>query len=365
MKRERRTYQPIIFAAAIAIIYIFNLVAFPSLVHGESLNSFDASIQVPDSQSDKNLSYFDVTLDPGKEEKLAITLVNKSEKTLSLKASFNRAVTNSGGVIEYSGINEDTSKSAPYDIEQLVTLSEENIQLESNQTKDVTLTVKMPEEKFSGVLAGGIYFEEVSDEKTEGNVKNVFSREIALLIHSDGQEVQPEVTITGAKADQANYRNVIEVGIENTAAAYVKKVNIDYTVLLDGKEVLTGKKEQLSIAPNTLFPFRIPFDGEEFDGGEYTVDIKVSNDQGEWEGSPQFTVTKEEAADMNEQDVTVQKSDFEIPWSTVALIAVLLALAVVVIITINKNRKLKKQLAKKHKKRKKRPRAQAVKTKAE
>lgn len=40
----------------------------------------------------------------------------------------------------------------------------------------------MPDKEFEGVLAGGLYIEQISTEKVEGNIKNVFSREIAVLL---------------------------------------------------------------------------------------------------------------------------------------------------------------------------------------
>ncbi|MGC6770473.1 DUF916 and DUF3324 domain-containing protein [Enterococcus sp. LJL51] len=350
----KNKYQKIASAGLISFILFLGLGIFSLPVQAESLDSFDALPHFTESQTNKELSYFDVKLEPEQKELLVVTLVNKSDKPLTLKASFNRAVTNSAGVIEYSGINKDTSTSAPYDIEKLVKLSTEEITLEPQQTKDITLDITMPKEKFAGVLAGGIYLEALSDEKVEGNVKNVFSREIAVLIRSDGTETEPDLSIETAKADQVNYRNVIEVGIENKAAVYIKNVAIEYSVLLDGKEVLQGKKEKLSIAPNTLFPFRIPFSGEEFGAGEYTVNISVATDKKQWKGSPTFTIDGKEAADFNDKDVTVKKSGFDIPWSTVSLAAVLLILAVVTALVINKNKKLKKELARKRRK-KKRP----------
>lgn len=349
------TYKAIITGFIFSLYLILGVGVASLPAQAESLDSFDAVIHVPDGQSEKNLSYFDLTLEPGKEENLIVTLTNKGEKELKLKALFNRAVTNSAGVIEYSGINEDSSTSAPYDIEKLVKLSDAEITLAPNESKDITLNVTMPKDKFSGVLAGGVYFEEISTEKVEGNIKNVFSREIAVLLRSDAAEVAPELTIKEARSAQVNYRNVIETDIENTSAVYVKNIEIDYSVLLDGKEVVSGKKEKLSMAPNTQMPFRIPFSGEEFGDGTYTVNITVKNDQGEWTGSPTFDVTKKEADDYNEKDVTVQKAGFDIPWSTVALVTVLLVLGGVTLLMINRNKKLKKQLAKKRKKRKKRP----------
>lgn len=351
----KRTYRKNIFSGIIGLIIILSVAIFSSPAQAESLDSFDAVVHFPDSQANKELSYFDIQLAPEQKENLTVTLVNKGEQPLTLKAAFNRAVTNSAGVIEYSGINKDTAITAPYNIEELVTLSDSEINLEPKQTKDVTLAIAMPKDIFDGVLAGGVYFEALSDEKVEGNIKNIFSREIALLIHSNTTEVKPDIVVDTAKADQVNYRNVIEVGVENKASTYVKNVTIDYRVLLDDKEVLSGKKEKLSLAPNTRMPFRIPFAGEEFDNGKYTVDITVSTDEGKWSGSPTFTISKGEAENFNKNDVTVKKSGLDLPWSSIALVAVLLVLGIVILLMINKNKKLKKELAKKRRKRKKRP----------
>lgn len=351
----KRTYRKNIFSGFIGLIIILSVTIFSSPAQAESLDSFDAVVHFTDSQTNKELSYFDIQLAPEQKENLTVTLVNKGEQPLTLKAAFNRAVTNSAGVIEYSGINKDTAATTPYNIEELVTLSDSEIKLEPKQTKDITLAVAMPKNTFDGVLAGGVYFEALSDEKVEGNIKNIFSREIALLIHSNTADVKPDIVVDTAKADQVNYRNVIEVGVENKASTYVKNVTIDYRVLLDDKEVLSRKKEKLSLAPNTRMPFRIPFDGEEFGNGKYTVDITVSTDEDKWSGSPTFTISKGEAEDFNKSDVTVKKAGLDLPWSSIALVAVLLILGIVILLMVNKNKKLKKELAKKRRKRKKRP----------
>ncbi len=58
------------------------------------------------------------------------------------------------GVVEYSGVNEEATSSAPYAIEELVTLSDETLSLAPNEQKEITLTVRMPSESFDGILAG-------------------------------------------------------------------------------------------------------------------------------------------------------------------------------------------------------------------
>ena len=101
----------------------------------DSLDTFDVQIKLPESQRDKELMYYDLLLEPKAEEKLAVMVSNKSEQPINLQLSFNRAVTNMTGVVEYSGANEEATPSAPYAIEELVTLSDETLSLAPNEQK--------------------------------------------------------------------------------------------------------------------------------------------------------------------------------------------------------------------------------------
>lgn len=333
----------------VVIFLIVFVVSYPKTSLAESLDTFDARAHLPESQIDNNLTYFNLLLQPNSEEKLVVTLTNKSEAEIELKASFNRAITNNIGVIEYSGINEDKSTSAPVNIEELVTLSNQDIRIEANQSKEIEMTVKMPEKAFKGVLAGGLYLEQVSDEEVEGNIKNVFSREIAVLLHNDKTEVAPDVTIERAAANQVNSRNVIEVAIENKAAAYLKEVTIEYQVLLDDKTVVEGENEQLSLAPNSLFHYKVPFEGESFAAGTYTTQVVVTAGDKKWEGQPTFTIKAEKAKSLNKQAVALDEKEPLVSWWLIALGMVLLLLLGGILYLINRNRQLKQRLKKRRK----------------
>lgn len=75
---------------------------------------------------------------PDEAERLTVTLTNRTDQSIKLKASFNRAITNSLGVIEYSGMNMDESHFGP-NITDYVKLSDKEINLAANQSKDVYL----------------------------------------------------------------------------------------------------------------------------------------------------------------------------------------------------------------------------------
>lgn len=70
-------------------------------------------IHPSEHQIDKNQLYYDLQYQPDEAERLTVTLTNRTDQSIKLKASFNRAITNSLGVIEYSGMNMDESHLDP------------------------------------------------------------------------------------------------------------------------------------------------------------------------------------------------------------------------------------------------------------
>lgn len=327
-----------------AIRGVFLILAFsflPIVAHGESLDSFDAVIHPSEQQLDKNQLYYDLHYQPNEEERLTVTLTNRTAEPIKLKAAFNRAVTNSLGVVEYSGMNKDESAFGP-SITDHVKLSDQEIDLAGNQSKDIYLDIHMPKQEFDGVLAGGLYLEQLSDKKVDGNIKNVFSREIAVLLQNKTSEVKPELNITKAEATQANNRNAVMVTIDNEKATYVKNVAIDYEVEKDGTAITKAKKEQLSIAPSSRFPFLILMDNIEFTPGTYTVKTTVTAGDQKWRASPTFTIDREEAKHYSDSDVSIEEKTTP-PWIWVG-IAVILILIAVVVFMYSRNRRLKKKL---------------------
>ena len=331
--------QPISLIRGLFLVLAFSFL--PVVAHGESLDSFDAVIHPSEHQIGKEQLYYDLQYQPNETERLTVTLTNRTEQPIKLKAAFNRAVTNSLGVVEYSGMNEDESDFGP-NINDYVKLSDRAIDLAPKESKDIHLDVKMPDKEFEGVLAGGLYIEQISTEKVEGNIKNVFSREIAVLLQNKTEEVKPDLKIAQANALQVNHRNAVTVTVDNEKSTYVKNTAIDYQVEKDGKTLTKDKKEKLTLAPSSRMPFLIQMDNTEFSPGTYTVKMTVRSGEQKWTGSPTFTINQEKAKAYNVQDVSLEK-DTTTPWIW-AGIAVIILLLAVVIFMYNRNRNLKKKI---------------------
>ncbi|MGG5368486.1 DUF916 and DUF3324 domain-containing protein [Enterococcus sp. AZ196] len=313
----------------------------PIVAHGESLDTFDAVIHPSEHQIDKKQLYYDLQYQPNEAERLTVTLTNRTDQPIKLKASFNRAVTNSLGVVEYSGMNKDESNFGP-SITDFVKLSSQEIALAANESKDIYLDVKMPDKEFEGVLAGGLYLEQLSTGKVDGNIRNVFSREIAVLLQNKTDEVKPVLKITKAKSTQANSRNAIAVTVDNEKAVYVKDVTLTYEVKKNGKSIVKDKKEQLTLAPSSRMNYLIQMNNTEFSPGRYSVNMTIRSGDQKWTGNPTFTIDQEKAEDYNKKDVTIKKKAIN-PWIWIGLAVILLLLAAVIFM-YNRNRNLKKKL---------------------
>ncbi|KAF1301959.1 hypothetical protein BAU17_00905 [Enterococcus sp. CU12B] len=313
-------------------------------VNAESLDSFDISIEPPASQTKPELMYYDLQLAPSKKEKLPIVITNKSEKELSLELSFNRAVNNMNGMIDYSNSSKEKSTSAPFDIEKFVTLSEEKILLPPEGTQTIYAEVEMPNQEFSGVLAGGVYIKQSAEKDFEGNVQNLFARELAILLRSDLTPVTPEFSINKAYSQQVNGRNAVGLQIENLSAAYVNQMMLNYEVMYEGEETGIVEEREINFAPNTVMDYFIPLNGKAFEPGTYTVNTTLVAGEQVWKGSSTFTVNREAAKKFNDTDVTIEKEPF--PWLTLGIGTMVVLLIIVVTYLSLKNRKLQNEIQK-------------------
>lgn len=331
-------------ALILLLVSFFLLVPQPALA--DSLNSFDVVATLPENQLDQAVTYFDLLMKPDQEQTLTLSVTNRLETTLPLELSLNKALTNGSGVVEYSGTLEDTATSPLPNIEELMTLSDNALVLQPNETKEIQLKIHMPSDKFLGVLAGGLYIKQVaSEQQQEGNITNLFSREIAILLRTDKTIVKPQLAILSATAIQENARNVIEAVIDNQSATYLSDVTVTTSITQGKQKILNTTKEDMKIAPNSQFHYRIPLSGEPFEAGTYTVNLEVTSGKDQWQGSPTFTIQSKEAAALNQRDVSIQAMTSPIPWSTIILVSVLLMFALLLGYLMHHNRQLKQKLA--------------------
>jgi hypothetical protein len=276
--------------------------------------------------------------------------------------------TNVNGVVDYSDNKSEIDASLQHDLSQLVEI-EKDIVLPPNSEKIIDVTVRMPEARVEGIIAGGLTFEEKKASETENissqtGIKNKFSYVIALLIQQEKEiTIEPELSLGKVEPTQLNTKSAISSEIRNVSSVFLNNMSIAIKVTdKDSKEVIfEGDKTNLQMAPNTTMNFPLFLNGKKLEPGEYHYEAFINGTNGsdeadtkEWELSSDFTIEKEVAKELNKTD-TQQKDEKTLSWWVWLLIIsnILLVVALITFLVL-KNKKSKKAQKKKKRKKKKR-----------
>lgn len=329
----------------------------------ESFAGFTTDAKLPDNQYKKEVTYFDLKMKPSQTQELEVVLTNASSKEIVVIPSINRAQTNRAGVVTYSVKSKKQTAGLFYNIEDIITISEKEIVLKAHEEYKLKLQVKMPDQPFEGILAGGLYLYNKTTAKTEGNIKNHFAREIGLVLRTNdtSEKVAGDLALNKVSSDQENARNVISLLLENAQPAYLSGVDIEGTVTKSGAKtpVLTVEKKNVSIAPNSIFDLPIPLNGEPFKAGTYEFKGTATQKEKIWHFDKKFQITSKEANNYNKKDVSVKKETiFEnrLVLLLISLLVLLLLILLFLLFRIYKRKrtvKKRKELQRKKKKPKK------------
>ncbi|EGO7555689.1 DUF916 and DUF3324 domain-containing protein, partial [Enterococcus faecalis] len=302
------------------IISLLSLIGF-SLTGVAAENQADFSVNAEQSvyQVDKSKTYFDLSLPVNESVPLVIHVTNNSEEAIEVAGELSPATTNINGVVEYGKTQNQLTSSVPFDITKVASFEKEKQTIAPKQTVDFVVNVSVPTKDYAGIVAGGITLRDVTEEKTssetKGMFKNKFAYAIALLVHGDKTPVENAVTLKEVTPTQVNSRNVVSAAIENKTANYINKVSIEASVTdTSGKEVLNEKKEDMQIAPSSLFQFPIYYEKQEMKAGKYTLTMTVRSEKQEWQLKKSFTITEEKATALNKTDVSEKEESRNVQW---------------------------------------------------
>ncbi|EGO8763450.1 DUF916 and DUF3324 domain-containing protein [Enterococcus faecalis] len=328
----------------VGIISLLSLIGF-SLTGVATENQADFSVNAEQSvyQVDKSKTYFDLSLPVNESVPLVIHVTNNSEEEIEVVGELSPATTNINGVVEYGKTQNQLTSSVPFDITKVASFEKEKQTIAPKQTVDFVVNVSVPTKDYAGIVAGGITLRDVTEEKTsdetKGMFKNKFAYAIALLVHGDKTPVENAVTLKEVTPTQVNSRNVVSAAIENKTANYVNKVSIEASVTdASGKEVLSEKKEDMQIAPSSLFQFPIYYEKQAMKAGKYTLTMTVRSEKQEWQLKKSFTITEEKATALNKTDVSEKEESRNVQWLVLGLVGVIFLLLIILIVVLKKKK---------------------------
>lgn len=305
---------------------------FPKIAHAENELTFSVQPKLPTSQLEDTTSYFDLNLDPGETEELVVAITNPMNDPLEVQIGGYTAYTNVNGVVEYGKESENLDETLSYELAELLEIPERKIEIAGKETREVIITLTMPDQRFEGLLAGGIRVEKVPEEQEEEDtgfaVKNAFAYVVGVVVSNERKVIEPQVNLTDVFANQLNYRNVFSATLQNETPVFINQLAVSAEVReKGGQEVLyASSAEGMQMAPNSHFDFPISLDGERFKDGTYIADIEASSGDNQWVWEYEFTIDQKTARKLNKTDVTIE--DTTNWWLIVAWVAIsLLVLA--------------------------------------
>lgn len=306
-----------------------------------------------------DVGYFDLRMNPSQKQTVEIELYNLTDKDLTVDLSMNSAKTNSNGVIEYGPTKMENDPSLKHNIKDIVKLPKK-VTIAPKGTEKVSLEIEMPAEKFEGYIAGGIYLQksetdaEKKQTEKENGVVNKYAFLIGMMLSESDTTMKPELSFNKIYAGLTNYRNAFIVNFSNSKPVYLDSMTVDVQIYKKGSdEVLyETKKENYRMAPNSIIDFPVNLNGEMMQAGEYKGHIVITSGEQRWEWNEEFTVSNEDAAKYNAQDVSLTQ-ERSINWKLIALIVGgLLVVLLIIYVVVRKMSKKKTSSKKKRKKRK-------------
>lgn len=342
----------------------FGCVLFPQPNFAAEFN-FAVTPQASANQIDKTKTYFDLLLAPNQTDELSVNLRNDTAQKVVVEAQINSATTNSNGVVEYSPNTIKADQTLKYNMKDLAKAPSE-ITLPPHSAAEYKVKLKMPNEKFAGVIAGGITFREKTAEKKKEDasqedkglaIKNEYSYVVALLMRQTTKNGTPDLKLTQVAANQRNARNVIQGNLQNPNPTYLNQLATKTTITKkdSDKALFTSEQMGMQMAPNSNFDLAVALNGEPLKAGQYTMKIEAfgqENPQGQyqfkgsgaktkyeyhWVLAKDFEIKAEVAKKLNDTDVTIKK-DYTWLYILIGLLLLLLILLIVVLWRKKKNK---------------------------
>lgn len=344
------------------ILLFFGILGSTGKVLASEFN-FAVNPVIPANQIDKEKTYFDLKMTPGEEQTIEVQLRNDTENDLIIETAINSATTNLNGVVEYGTNKIKADKSLQHNLKEYTEVASE-IELPKRSEIIVPVKVKMPMEKFDGIMVGGITFKEkiIENKTTDSSdekglaIKNEYSYVVALLIRQNQTSVEPDLKLMKVGPAQVNARNVINVGLQNPKANYLNQLRVESKISKKGQNesLYQADSEGLQMAPNSNFNYPISLNGAKLEAGDYTMKMvaygersstgkyKVMNSEGKeetytykWVFEKDFNVEGNVAKELNAKDVTIETND---TWLYI-LIGILIVFAIFLFLFLKRRKR--------------------------
>jgi len=311
------------------LLLMATFLPFATTVKAAPDKSYAIQAILPDNQVNKDESYFDLKVEPNKEQSLKVLIANTGSKPITVTAEVNNAYTADSGVIGYDKYNAKLYKGQNPSLTSLVDGKRKQVvKLATGENKTVEFKVKSPSSEYTGIILGGVTTTaSVSPTKSKNiNIKNQVRYVKGVVLRSKDDGVMPDMHLTSAAPKAVAGSTGIAYTMDNTAPININKVSLKAEIT-NGSQVTNYKADNLQIAPSSQFDYFIPI--KKLGSGTYKTHITLKNDSG-FSKELNYTITvKQRQADNVNDSATPKPQSNNKQWIGI-IIGIIVLIAVVV-----------------------------------
>lgn len=313
--------------SAILVVVLLTVLGLPVV-------ALDVGVSVvpvlPDNQVESEDKYFDLILQPGETQELALLVSNNSAFDIELSIEAGTATTNANGMIVYAATPQYAEQTLQHAFAQLADVQTESLALPAGATEQVTVSVTMPESPVEGIILGAISVVQTTPQTDEGsNLSHEFAYAIPVKLSGSEERLPVSFEMGDVFLSPQGTQVAISTHIRNVAPAIGKELEILASLYnMEGETVIASAASAVEIAPNSIFPFLVTDDlNLGLDPGDYRMEVKINQGEGEgeWTLEAPISLTKEQLDGLTYN----RSSSFQLP-SIVRMFLWILAVIVVV-----------------------------------
>ena len=269
---------------------------------------FTISPVYPREQKEDDAGYFDLNVKKSTTVpvKVKISNLNKNQD-IEYLIKVGNATTNDNGTINYTNFKNKKDTTAKYQLTDFISKTElkQKVTVKAGSSSEVTVNLKVPKQKFPGMIAGGIYVERLTnayvDEKSGMNTRNHFSMTLPIILTKQAKVKR----IAKMELDKVTVENgpKITAKLHNVKPVMFGKLSIDSKITKKNRStVLVHKKvNNYQVAPNSSFDYLVSDSSNQLGAGKYTLDMHLQSGKRKWHLVKDFVITSKQGAPLTKQ----------------------------------------------------------------
>lgn len=293
---------------SLLIVLIMMLFCFPTLTHADDF-TLTVQPEIPENQQGDNSNMFNLQMKPGEEKEYTLHIINKGEQNKNVEVSIVNAGTLTAGIIDETNQNAKMVTGAKNLLTDLTKLSDSEVVVPAKGSKDVHFSISAPEKPMPGIVLGGIYVldkNEKSDNESKANtgvsIHNQMGYPTEIMLSTSDKQIEAKLELGEVNLTSYGGDTSLEIPIQNIQPNIVPDLTVvtNITKKENKEKVRINKKENVQIAPQSIFTHMVKIGDNKITPGKYLAHIKASSEYGLWEWNREFEVSDAKAKELNQ-----------------------------------------------------------------